>query len=385
MKRWLLSFLPSPGTVSRTEQMRGVMGALVGLAVTLLLAGPALAHFGAAGSMLIAPMGASAVLLFCVPASPLAQPWSIVGGNLVASLVGVTCALWLPVAVAAPVAVALAIALMFPLRCLHPPSGAVALTTVVGGSAVHAAGYGFVLAPVLLQSGLLAAAALVYNRALGRRYPHRVLPVLLGAHATRDPAPTARLGFTAGDLDAVLRRYGQVLDVSADDLAELFLAAEAQAYARRFGPASCRDIMSTDVVTVRADTSLAEAWLEMRAHRVHALPVLDARRHLVGIVVQSDLLRDRTLDAYGTGRGRLKAMLRAPFQGPGRTVADVMTRQVRSVRADLPMAELVPMMANTGYHHLPVLEADGRFAGLVTQSDVLAAVYEHRLAEPAAA
>jgi CBS domain-containing membrane protein len=44
----------------------------------------------------VAPMGASAVLLFAVPASPLAQPWSIIGGNLVAATVGVACARWIP-------------------------------------------------------------------------------------------------------------------------------------------------------------------------------------------------------------------------------------------------------------------------------------------------
>ena len=44
---------------------------------------------------LIAPMGASAVLLFCLPASPLAQPWSVVGGNVVSGLVGMACVKWL--------------------------------------------------------------------------------------------------------------------------------------------------------------------------------------------------------------------------------------------------------------------------------------------------
>ncbi|UUZ55438.1 HPP family protein [Massilia sp. H-1] len=56
----------------------------------LALAGRGLAAW------LIAPMGASAVLLFCLPASPLAQPWAVIGGNLVSALVGVACARLLP-------------------------------------------------------------------------------------------------------------------------------------------------------------------------------------------------------------------------------------------------------------------------------------------------
>jgi CBS domain-containing membrane protein len=82
--------------------------------------------------LLVAPMGASAVLLFAVPASPLAQPWSIVGGNLVSATVGVACATWISDLVdAAALAIALAICAMFALRCVHPPSGAVALTAVL--------------------------------------------------------------------------------------------------------------------------------------------------------------------------------------------------------------------------------------------------------------
>jgi CBS domain-containing membrane protein len=375
----LSRFRPAPNTASRAEQLRGVAGALVGL----LLTGLASAAVGdvRSGLLLVAPMGASAVLLFCVPASPLAQPWSLVGGNLVAALVGVTCAQqvaspWL----AAPLAGALAIALMFPLRCLHPPSGAVALTAVLGGPAVRAAGYAFVWQPVLLNSLLLLAAALVYNNLSGRRYPHVQKPPQPNIHATRDVAPTARLGFTAEDLDAVLRQYGQVLDVARDDLEDLFLRTEAHAYERRFGVITCGAIMSTDVVSVHPATPLAQAWDRMRRHHIHALPVLEANGRLVGIVSQSDLLRASDLDDYGSLGQRLRAFLHA-----GRTVADVMSRPVRSARTDVPIVELVPLMANAGFHHIPVLDPQGRFAGMVTQSDVVAALYESRLGAGAAA
>ena len=109
--------------------------------------------------LLVAPMGASAVLLFAVPASPLAQPWSIIGGNIVSATVGVACASWIadPVGAAA-LAVALAICAMFALRCVHPPSGAVALTAVLGGPAVHALGYRFVAEPIAIQSVTLLCA-----------------------------------------------------------------------------------------------------------------------------------------------------------------------------------------------------------------------------------
>ncbi|MGC2040724.1 HPP family protein, partial [Paraburkholderia caledonica] len=82
--RWLSSFIPVPVTVKWQERARSCLGALLGIAFTggsmYLLLGP-----GANIPLLVAPMGASAVLLFAVPASPLAQPWSIIGGNLVSA------------------------------------------------------------------------------------------------------------------------------------------------------------------------------------------------------------------------------------------------------------------------------------------------------------
>jgi CBS domain-containing membrane protein len=132
---WLRSFAPAPIAVSTTAQLRGCCGALIGILLTGLICTRAVGT--GATPMLIAPMGASAVLLFAVPASPLAQPWSIIGGNIISALIGVTCARWISDPL---VAAALAIGAMSVLRCLHPSSGAVALTAVLAGPAVTEAG-----------------------------------------------------------------------------------------------------------------------------------------------------------------------------------------------------------------------------------------------------
>jgi CBS domain-containing membrane protein len=378
----LRRFLPQPNTVPRAERMRSVAGAFFGL---LLVGGMSLVLTGRASvqAALVAPMGASAVLVFCVPGSPLAQPWSVIGGNTVAALIGVACfhSIANPL-LAAPLAGCLAILVMFLLRCLHPPSGAVALTAVLGGPAVHAAGFGFALVPVALNSVLIVLAALVFNNLTGRRYPHSQKSTLTSAHATKDPVPTARLGFAKEDLDAALARYGQVLDVSRDDLENILFETEVQAYGRRFGVITCGEIMSKDVVTVEPGASLAMAWRLLRHHRVHALPVLRRDRRVAGIVGQSDFLHHAGLDEYrtvGERLGELAGMLFGYRTDRPETVDQIMTTQVRTVRADEPIAELVPLMANVGLHHIPVVDADGVFVGIVSQSDLLGALYESRL------
>ena len=172
---------------------------------------------GTALPLLIAPMGASAVLLFAVPASPLAQPWSLVGGNLVAAVVGVTCGMLIPQPVgAAACAITFTIAGMLALRCVHPPSGAVALTAVIGGPSIHALGYGFVIAPVGAQTFVLLCSALAWHALTGHRYPHAV------ASATTDPSavtqPGAAPAFTRADLEAALMDRDELLDIAPEDL-----------------------------------------------------------------------------------------------------------------------------------------------------------------------
>jgi CBS domain-containing membrane protein len=60
-----------------------------------------------------------------------------------------------------------------------------------------------------------------------------------------------------------------------------------------------------------------------------------------------------------------------------------MHSQVKTVHMDEPIVELVPLMSNLGLHHIPVVDDDGLFVGVISQSDVLAALYESRLAEAA--
>lgn len=383
---WLRAFVPQPTTISRTERARAAAGAMVGLFVTFILSQIVTAMAGDVPAALVAPMGASAVLLFCVPASPLAQPWSVIGGNTISALIGVACfkAVGNPM-LAAPLAGAIAIGAMFLLRCLHPPSGAVALTAVLGGPAVHAAGFGFALMPVCLNSALIVLVALVYNNLTGRRYPHPQGSALRNAHATKDPVPTARLGFTREDLDAVLARYGQVLDVSRDDLEDILLETEMRAFERRFGVITCAAIMSKDAVTVVPALPLDAAWHMLRRHRLHALPVLDAQRQVVGMIGQDDFLRHVGIDDYQTLRARLRGLLghllgiRA--ERPA-TVAEIMQTAVQTVRHDEPIAVLVPAMSNRGLHHVPVVDGDGAFVGIVSQSDVLAALGAVRAQSP---
>lgn len=205
-----------------------VLGATIGIALTMLIC-LQFPMVSADLPIIVAPIGASAVLVFAVPSSPLAQPWSVVGGNILSTLVGVAAAQIIPnTALAAGMAVGGAILIMSACRCLHPPGGAAALTAVIGSDTIHAAGYAFAFAPVGINSIALVSIAMMFHRMSGHRYPHQPLPASL-------PDVTTKSAIDMDDIDSALADMDESFDISREDLQQLLNQAELHAMKRRTG------------------------------------------------------------------------------------------------------------------------------------------------------
>ncbi len=381
---WLQSFSPEPVTVNKVERLRASTGALLGILLTGLLTSLAVGSSSVL-PLLIAPMGASAVLLFALPSSPLAQPWSIIGGNIVSALIGVTCALWIKdIVLAAALAAGFSIAAMLALRCLHPPSGAVALTAVLGGPLIHAQGYTFVIFPVAVNSLLLLVVAIVFNNLTRHSYPHGTKSKNSEAHLTKNIASEQRFGFTHDDLNDVLKRYNEVLDISRGDLQSLFEQAEMHAYRRRFGEITCGEIMSKEVISVEFGTSLEAAWALLRKHNIKALPVIDRGDRVIGIVTQIDFMRHADLEVYEGFDKKLKRFIKSTTTVHSKkpeVIGQIMTTATVTAKMDMHIIGLIPLMSQHNLHHIPVINSERRLVGIVTQSDLVAALYQRKLGE----
>ncbi|TDV37885.1 CBS domain-containing membrane protein [Paraburkholderia caballeronis] len=371
---WFSRFRPSQTRVRWPERMRACVGALVGIALTGLAMRFAPGG-GAAMPLLIAPMGASAVLLFGVPASPLAQPWSIFGGNLVSAFVGVTCATLIAQPVdAAACAIALAIGAMFALRCVHPPSGAVALTAVLGGPSIHALGYGFVLAPVGVQTLLLLGSALAYHAATGHRYPHAAAASTPDAPADRQKQPPT---FTHADFEAALSGRDDWLDIAPDDLEALLRDLQRHAYVRASQDVTAADIMSPPAATVPATASAADAWQLLHRHDTDALPVTDAARRVAGVITRDGLHRAGFAHdaARPRGLGLRRPARRFDRRAAGTPVHALLDAAHPTIHHGHPVVDLLALFARGAHAHLPVLDDEGRLAGIVTQADLIAGLH----------
>ncbi|RYY51587.1 MAG: CBS domain-containing protein, partial [Comamonadaceae bacterium] len=248
---------------------------------------------------------------------------------------------------------------------LHPPGGAMALLAVL----THTTHASFALFPAFGNSLLLVLAGVLYNTATGRRYPH----------IQSTPAgPPAAARFATADVDAVLARYNQVLDVSRDDLETLIRDIEAESFQRRLGALRCADIMSREPPAVEFGTPLQEAWTLMQQRRIKALPVIDRSRRVAGIVTQADFFRHIDLGPHEGVGARLRGLIRATasvVSHKPEVVGQIMTRQVRVVSHDRPALELVPLFSDNGHRHIPVIDDQLRLAGMITQSGFVRALY----------
>lgn len=342
---------PRPGTGIWVDRALASWGALLGIGMTAFitsLLAPAL-PLGAFSPLIIAPLGASAVLLFAVPASPLAQPWAIIGGNTISALVGVTVSQFVSEPFAAiAIAVAMAIAFMSVTRSLHPPGGAVALGTVIAFKGIGPLGYFYALVPVFLNCVVIVAFGWLFHHASGHSYPHRAQArePEIKAHGTRDSLPATRAAIQEQDVVAALADLREHYDIDQGDVVRLVRQVEARAFERMHGRPSCADIMSRDIVSVTSDTPPAEALRLLLKHDVTALPVVDAQRRVQGFI---------DLRGLALGRDRLDAMM----------------RPARAVSPEMPAVDLVPIMNDSTTHPVAVIDRKAMLIGIIAPTDLL--------------
>lgn len=370
----LKSLGPAVARVPAREALRAGLGALIGLGLSgLFLLSPAVDLD--LGLYLVAPFGASSVLLFAVPNSPLAQPWSAIVGNTVAALVGVAvCLLVTDPALRIALAVGLAITATILCRAVHPPAGAVAMTAAMSPDAIAHLGFWFALTPIAFGTIALVLLATLYARLTGRRYPFRQFDDP-SSHGTADRNPTERLGLSEEELTGILERYRQSFNLGVEDLARLIGAAELQAAAHSSGPLTAQDIMSRNLVTVTSNTPLGEIADLFRQHHFTSLPVVGVDQTFLGVIFQMHLISQARDDALRLDRGFRAAFRRLLDRDRERpmTAADIMSVAGPRATGDTPIGALLPMIAEGDTDAVPVLEY-GKIVGIVTRTDLVAAL-----------
>lgn len=118
--------------------------------------------------------------------------------------------------------------------------------------------------------------------------------------------------------------------------------------------AHIRTVMNDEVVTVGPETLLVDVAREVAAHKIGAVPVIDRRKKLVGIISTSDLV------VFLHKGGKLDA----------KAARDVMTKKLVAIDEFAPSEEAIGVLRDAHVHYLPVTRA-GKLVGMVAASDLL--------------
>jgi CBS domain-containing protein len=147
------------------------------------------------------------------------------------------------------------------------------------------------------------------------------------------------------------------------------------------------EIMDADVPTVSPDDD-ARAVIDLLAKtEIGAIPVVDDDRRVVGIVSESDLiLSDEESDLHLPHYlnimggivfvGSMKGFEQRLNKAFATKVSELMTSDPISARVDDDAESVAKTIADKHHNHLPVVDADGRLAGMVTRADALAALVD---------
>ena len=330
--------------------------------------------------ILVASMGASAVIVFMIPNSPLAQPWPLIGGQLVSALVGVACSQsFSDPAFASAFAVGGSVLAMLSLRCLHPPGAATALAPVLSGTAITSLGYEFVYKLIGLNVVVMLIIALVINRWL-LRHEYPVMVRLSGTKSReRDNGkPWRKSGISERDLEYALQSMDTFVDITSGDLGKLLDNAQKQCFKRSSGKISCADIMVSDISIVEYGTEVEEAWELMQRENLKALPVIDRSRRVIGIITVNDFLKFSHSNTNESYKEKFLAFIRRTpniSTKKPESVGHIMSAPCAVLPESTHIAELVPWLSSDFHGEVPIVNTENRLVGMVYQANLIAALY----------
>lgn len=336
--------------------------------------------------LIVASMGASAVILFFIPNSPLAQPWPFVGGQLCSAVVGITCALHIhETASASAVAVGGSVLAMLVLRCLHPPSTATSLAPILAGESITSLGYDFVIQPVGFNVAFMLFLSLFINRwVMKRNYPSP-LPVKKPPRQQNPTVskPSHQVGISEEDLELALKDLDVFVDMTHSDLSKILTHTEMNTFKRIRGDISCADIMIKDVTSVEFGTEVEDAWQIMYKQNLKAMPVTDRSNHVIGIITWHDFFKFINLNVYESFHDKFRNFIRRTADvtsNKPEAVGQIMTTSIVVLPETAHIAELIPLMSIHGHRQIPIINAENRLVGMVYQANLIAALYNASLA-----
>jgi CBS-domain-containing membrane protein len=189
------------------------------------------------------------------------------------------------------------------------------------------------------------------------------------------------------DFINALGEWDTFMDITPDDLLALNAAAMRYAKARMTESIPIERVMSKEVITVTADTSLSDAAHLLVKHRISGLPVVDESAKLIGLITEADFLSALGLPSHHPSQTvwqTLEAML---FHRPGNrepegTVRDLMVKNVVTIKKEHTVHEAVAAMKKHNIKRIIVCDDDNHVSGMVTRSNLVRLFFDRFSEQP---
>ena len=140
-----------------------------------------------------------------------------------------------------------------------------------------------------------------------------------------------------------------------------------------------KDIMSPEVITINAETTVEEIARVLTDHHISGVPVVDGDNHLIGIVTEGDLLHQETAPRLPGVLSVLGAFIyfngveryKKDFEKLAATkAAEIMTTEVITIHEDMDIHDIAALFVNKGINRVPVLR-NKKLVGIISRADVI--------------
>jgi len=191
-----------------------------------------------------------------------------------------------------------------------------------------------------------------------------------------------RIQLTREDILEAIRDIDTYVDVTPEDFLEIYQMAIKHAELREAERMPIRALMTTEVITVQPQLSLAQAARLLLDNRISGLPVVDPEQRLIGIVTEADFLSAMGLPSHhprSTIWDTLESMFhhRRSITGLRGTVDEIMYRKPVATGPDASLQEAIEQMRRNSIKRLVVIDGEKRVIGIVTRSNIVRLFLEH--------
>ena len=178
------------------------------------------------------------------------------------------------------------------------------------------------------------------------------------------------------DLRAALKELKTYVDVTEDDLKRIYAMALRHAEQRVARRISVREVMTKNVIKIRADGDFNEATTLLSENRISGLPVVDEEDRVVGVITERDVLAMAGMRREHGFKDIIRYVLGEPLPKPAesRLLRDVMSSPAMTTGPDADIREVALRLDEKRIKRLPVVDEQGRLIGVISRADIVRAI-----------